>query len=86
MPYPMPHLYTAWRVAENSPLAIENFPQFYLGSIAPDGVHFRENYNSGLKLLSHLCVGDEKWGMLTNNDNKSTNPPRKYSKLILKLT
>jgi hypothetical protein len=40
---------------------------FMLGALAPDSVHFRGNYNSDMKKKSHLCVGDEKWGRLTNN-------------------
>jgi len=47
-----------------------------LGSIAPDGVHYREGFtgesmsNIGhAKKITHLCpVSDEKWGAVTDND------------------
>ena len=39
---------------------------FYLGSVAPDFIHIRANYSSEMKKQSHLCVGDEAWGRITN--------------------
>jgi len=47
---------------------IENAADFYLGSIAPDFIHIRENYNSKMKKLSHLYVGEQAWGRITNNE------------------
>ncbi|WP_055668667.1 hypothetical protein [Desnuesiella massiliensis] len=44
-----------------------------LGSLAPDSVYFRDNYDSDMKKLSHLCVGSEKWGEITNNEEWSKN-------------
>jgi len=64
----MTHLIIAKNISENLAKPIENLPQFYLGSIAPDAVHNRANYTSDYKKDSHLCVGPEKWGMVTNND------------------
>ncbi len=39
-----------------------------LGEIAPDAVHFTENYMSEMKKISYLCVGDEKWGRIIDNE------------------
>jgi len=41
--------------------------EFMLGALAPDSVHFRDNYISDMKKISHLCVGNKKWGRVTNN-------------------
>ena len=68
MPYVMTHLIIADNVSKVFTKYIKNSPQFYLGNIAPDAVHNRANYISDYKKDSHLCVGDEKWGMITNND------------------
>jgi hypothetical protein len=48
----------------NKPNRIEKAADFYLGSIAPDFIHVRENYNSEMKKLSHLCVGEQAWAGL----------------------
>jgi len=66
MPFAMTHLYIADEILSNTP-QIKKPCDFILGSIAPDSVHFRNNYNSNTKKKSHLCVGDEKWGRVTNN-------------------
>jgi len=50
--------------------------QFLLGSLAPDGVHYREEFmgaamqNIGhAKKITHLCpVSDERWGAVTDNE------------------
>ena len=68
MPFAMTHLCIAKNVIGHFPGYIDNLSQFYLGNIAPDAVHNRENYVSDYKKVSHLCVGTEKWGMITNND------------------
>jgi hypothetical protein len=65
MPYPMTHLCIAKNLLEYSILPIENEPQFYLGSLAPDSVQFRKEYN---KKHSHICISEEPWGFVTNND------------------
>jgi len=64
----MTHLIVAKNVAERFARQIENLPQFYLGSVAPDAVHNRECYISDYKKVSHLIPGDEEWGMVTAND------------------
>jgi len=68
MPFTMTHLHTAKNIYRMCPENISDLSQFYLGTIAPDAVHNRENYISDYKKASHLLVGDEPWGMITNND------------------
>lgn len=52
MALPMVHLETAAFAGEY--LAIQNPPSYYLGAIAPDGVHMLEDYTSEVKSRSHL--------------------------------
>jgi len=68
MPFVMTHLIIARNLSEIYAEQIKDIPQFYLGSAAPDAVHNRANYRSDYKKASHLCVGDERWGYVTNND------------------
>lgn len=67
MPFPMTHLYIAHSILSNTQ-QIKKPGEFLLGAIAPDSVHFRVNYNSDMKKISHLCIGEEKWGRVTNNN------------------
>ena len=68
MPFQMTHLHIARKLQLVFPETIKDLSQFYLGNVAPDAVHNRAGYISDYKKASHLCVGDERWGMLTNND------------------
>lgn len=68
MPFQMTHLHIAKNIYKLFPDTIKDLSQFYLGNIAPDAVHNRAGYISDYKKASHLCVGDERWGMYTNND------------------
>lgn len=68
MPFQMTHLHIAKKIYELNLDKIKNRSQFYLGAVAPDAVHNRSGYISDFKKLSHLCVGDEKWGLISNND------------------
>ncbi len=68
MPYQMVHLCIAKKVLDLHPNIIKNPPQYYLGSLAPDAVHFRAGFTPEDKKASHLCVGSERWGEITNND------------------
>lgn len=67
MPFTMTHLIIAEKIQNRFPGLIHNLPQFYLGSIAPDAVHNRKDYCSDFKKASHLCVGEEEWGLITNH-------------------
>ena len=68
MPFLMTHLHVAKSMYQRIPEAIKDLSQFLLGNIAPDAVHNRMGYTSEYKRVSHLCVGNERWGMVTNND------------------
>ena len=68
MPFQMTHLHIAKNIYQRFPETIRDLSQFYLGNVAPDAVHNRVGYISDYKKASHLCVGDERWGMITNND------------------
>ncbi|MHB1153908.1 MAG: zinc dependent phospholipase C family protein [Eubacteriales bacterium] len=68
MPFQMTHLCIAKIISNNLSKYIDSLPQFYLGNIAPDAIHNRANYISDYKKVSHLCVGSENWGMITNNN------------------
>ncbi len=52
MPLPMVHLGVAKQLVDK--LAIENIPNFYLGSIAPDGIYTRKEFTRDQKLKNHL--------------------------------
>ncbi|GMQ58509.1 hypothetical protein AN1V17_29040 [Vallitalea sediminicola] len=67
MPFAMTHLYIAYNIIQKTP-QIKKPNDFLLGAIAPDSVHVRNNYDSDMKFNSHLCIGNEKWGEVTNND------------------
>lgn len=66
MPFLMTHLHIAKNIYHRVPEAIKDLSQFYLGNIAPDAVHNRIGFTSEHKKASHLCVGNEGWGMVTN--------------------
>ena len=68
MPFGMTHLCIAKNLNERLSKVIKDVPQFYLGNMAPDAVHNRANYVSDYKKASHLYDGDEKWGMIDDND------------------
>lgn len=68
MSFNMTHLIVADEVGKIFSKSILNLPQFYLGNISPDAVHQRAGYIPDFKKHSHLCVGEEEWGMFTNND------------------
>lgn len=66
MPFPMTHLIIARNIL-NATSQIKNPAQFMLGSIAPDAVHFRPDFESDMKKVSHLVVGEARWGWVTDN-------------------
>ncbi len=67
MPFAMTHLYIAHNIINKTPY-LKKPNDFMLGALAPDSVHFRNNYVSDMKFNSHLCIGNEKWGSVTNNE------------------
>ena len=72
MPFVMTHLYIAYDII-NTTSQIKNPSDFLLGAIAPDAVHFRKSYESDMKKASHLCVGEERWGWISNNEEWTEN-------------
>lgn len=63
----MTHLCIANRILALCPETVRSLPQFYLGTLAPDSIHFRSNPLPNAKKITHLCVGEGNWGELTNN-------------------
>ena len=74
MAFPLTHLCVAYKVLETLPSPAPEL--FMLGAIAPDAVHFREEYQNTTqanigpaKKITHLCpVSEEKWGKVTDVD------------------
>ena|GEM_PF-674327 len=73
MPFQMVHLSVARKAAMLVPGAIKDFSQYYLGSLAPDAVHFRADFTRELKRISHLCCDDEPWGETIDNEGWTEN-------------
>ena len=62
MSYQMTHLEVAYRLLDKYKW-IEVRPDFLLGAIAPDAVHFHEEYYTKLKEQSHLWDCGPRWGI-----------------------
>ena len=60
MPYPMSHFYIAEYLLGTEKIKIKDIPQFYLGTLAPDAVHFRKGYSRIQKMTSHLYISLNK--------------------------
>ncbi len=67
MPYPMTHLLIAKNISDKNEMIIDK-GSFLVGSLAPDSVHMRKEFDSDAKRRTHLCVGNEKWGETTENE------------------
>ncbi len=65
MSYTMTHIYIAENVAKHIK-GISDFPTYIVGSIAPDAVHARDNYNPTHKEKSHLFTEGLRWGRIEN--------------------
>lgn len=66
MSFPMTHMQVAYKL--RCPLVwIERTGDFILGSIAPDAVHFREQYDASMKEASHLWNCGPRWGITTDS-------------------
>lgn len=64
MPLPMVHLAVAVKIKDA--LGIKDPPAFYLGAIAPDGIHMREGAGFEEKLRSHLGMRANRFENLGN--------------------
>ena len=65
MSFPMTHLTIAYEIAKQNE-CIQNTGSYLIGALAPDSVHFRENYNSRMKEASHLWNNGPYWGLTTD--------------------
>ena len=65
MSWPMSHLYIAQNILSTGKINVKNISQYYLGTIAPDAIHFRDNYDRSQKRVSHLYEKIDK----SNIDN-----------------
>jgi len=63
----MTHLAVAKGVNDKLGIATD-LPNYYLGALAPDAVHIRENFNSDMKVSSHYCVAGDTWGQIASVD------------------
>ncbi len=61
MAFQMVHMEIAYRVMEKLGIQ-DNREEFILGSVSPDSIHMREDYNVELKVHSHLFEGCGPWG------------------------
>lgn len=67
MPYPMVHLETAYQLSGQFDW-IEKPGDFLLGSVAPDAVHFHENYDVHQKEISHIWDCGPIWGVTLESE------------------
>jgi hypothetical protein len=64
----MSHLCIAADVLRRCPGMIRDVPAYYLGSLAPDAVHFRPGFVPAYKAVSHLCPEGATWGKVEDSD------------------
>ncbi len=65
MAYSMVHLEIAYRLLDKFDW-VTNRGEFLLGALAPDAVHFQENYHYHLKERSHVWDCGLRWGITTD--------------------
>jgi len=63
----MTHLAVAKGINDKLGVA-KDLPSFFLGAIAPDAVHIRENFNGDMKVSSHYSVKGDTWGQVASAD------------------
>jgi hypothetical protein len=64
----MSHLCIAADVLRRCPGVVRDVPVYFLGSLAPDAVHFRSGFRPAHKAVSHLCPDGETWGKVEDFD------------------
>lgn len=72
MPFPMTHMQIAYQMLGRFSW-LERPADYMLGSIAPDAVHFCEQYDAGLKEASHLWHYGPKWGITMDAESWKKN-------------
>lgn len=65
MSFAMTHLAIAKEINDKIHIA-NDLPQFFLGILAPDSVHCRENYHGDMKKNSHFVINKKPWGSTTS--------------------
>jgi hypothetical protein len=76
MAFPLTHLCVAYEILPTHLKNEKDAAQFLLGSISPDAIHYREEFQGAAmsnigpaKKITHLCpISDERWGQVTNNE------------------
>ena len=72
MSFPMTHMLIAYKIVNrrlgSMPERSYNPASFIVGSIAPDVVHFRDDYCGEIKGRSHLWHYGPRWGITTDFD------------------
>lgn len=72
MSYAMVHLEVAYRLLDKYEW-VSKYGDFLLGAVAPDAVHFHENYSVQLKEHSHLWNCGPRWGITIDSDKWKRN-------------
>ncbi len=67
MAFPMTHMHIAYRLISSLPW-IQDVSTYMVGSIAPDSVHFRDDYSGEIKSISHLFKYGPSWGVTVDNE------------------
>ena len=63
----MTHLAVAKEINDKIGIA-QDLSSYFLGAIAPDAVHIREDFNGDMKVSSHYCVEGDAWGQVASGD------------------
>ncbi len=66
MSFPMTHLCVAYNLINF--LKLSDTASFIVGSVAPDSVHFNDEYSDKLKARSHFFKYGPRWGETVDND------------------
>lgn len=61
----MVHLKVAQNILKGNK-KIKDIGAFYMGSLTPDAIMFRQGCQRSEKSHTHFCIGDEGWGYYTN--------------------
>ena len=76
MAFPFTHLSVGFELLKHLSFSENDSALFLLGTIAPDAVHYREDFVGSnmnkigpAKKVTHLCpISGERWGAVTDND------------------
>ncbi len=85
MSFQMTHMQIAYNLMDRIGIT-EGKEEFILGSVAPDAVHFRENFRIEEKVHSHLFEGCGPWGDTQDYDKWISNIEKFYYEYVKKET